>query len=112
MRSKIASKILAETPTSVRKKVRDFGNDLARLDRLSTRVIVVCAESLRPMSFHGGQFSYVDPIKTTSVKTKGFKLRTYSRCAALQLIKLNKAYRTDNNLTPFELMLMLVENGK
>ena len=79
---------------------------------LQTPVIVVDAESYRPMAWSDGQFCFVDPMKTTSVRLTGFAVKTYKRMDALHLIKAHHAYRKKHGFSPDRFMLMFVTHGK
>lgn len=81
-------------------------------NRKFIKVIVVDAKSGQPMSWGGDQFLFVPMIKLTSERQSGFKVKTYQRQDALQLIKSDHQFRRANNLTETEFMLCLAEHGK
>lgn len=84
------------------------------MKNLDTKVIIVCADTLRPMSWIQSQkqICYVDPLKLTSQKAKGFAVRTYKRCDALLLIKADHENSVSEGREKKKYMLMLAEHGK
>jgi len=73
-----------------------------------TKVIVLDAESLRPMSFDGDQFCFVESMKLSSTRKTGFKLNIYSRKDAILLIEISNQFRERNNFELNTYRLLLV----
>jgi hypothetical protein len=77
-------------------------------NHLNARVIVLDQETLRPMSWDDDQFVFVSPIHVHSKRQTGFKLKTYKKFEALELIKANNEFRAKYNMSLNGFMLMLV----
>lgn len=84
------------------------------MKNLDTKVIIVCADTLRPMSWVHAQkqICYIDPLKLTSQRSKGFAVKTYKRCDALLLIKADHDNSHVEGREKHRYMLMLAEHGK